>query len=211
MKPVVVDCKGHLKGRLASVVAKQLLKGQKIVLVRCEETNVAGTFIRNKIIHMRYLNKTMRSNPRRGHRHQSAPSLMVFKAIRGMLPHKTTRGANALKNLRVYDGVPTEYEKVKKMVIPAALRVQNLRAGSKYIRLGDLAVQIGWKYGDVVSKLEKKRLARGAAFHSRRTKVAVKQAAIVKQHLDRVNGVKVNQKRVAKQAAWKANHKATKA
>jgi large subunit ribosomal protein L13Ae len=45
---VVVDGRGHLLGRLASVVAKQLLSGQKVVIVRCEEVNVSGPFIRNK-------------------------------------------------------------------------------------------------------------------------------------------------------------------
>jgi hypothetical protein len=30
-KEVIVDCRGHLYGRLASIVAKELLSGQKIV------------------------------------------------------------------------------------------------------------------------------------------------------------------------------------
>ena len=40
---VVVDGKGHLFGRLASVVAKQLLSGQKVVVVRCEEMVISGS------------------------------------------------------------------------------------------------------------------------------------------------------------------------
>lgn len=40
---------GHLMGRLASIVAKQILNGQKIVLVRCEEVNVSGSFFRMKV------------------------------------------------------------------------------------------------------------------------------------------------------------------
>ncbi len=36
-KVVVVDARGHLIGRLASIVAKELLLGQRIVIVRCEE------------------------------------------------------------------------------------------------------------------------------------------------------------------------------
>ena len=47
-KEIVIDAKGHLLGRLASTVAKQLLNGQKITLVRCEEINIAGPFFRNK-------------------------------------------------------------------------------------------------------------------------------------------------------------------
>lgn len=47
-KKVVIDCRGHLLGRLASVIAKQLLEGQKIVAVRCEGINISGHFLRNK-------------------------------------------------------------------------------------------------------------------------------------------------------------------
>lgn len=45
---VVIDGKGHLLGRLASIVAKQLLSGQKIVIVRCEALNISGEFFRAK-------------------------------------------------------------------------------------------------------------------------------------------------------------------
>lgn len=45
---VVIDGKGHLLGRLASIVAKQLLDGQKIVVVRCEALNISGEFFRAK-------------------------------------------------------------------------------------------------------------------------------------------------------------------
>jgi hypothetical protein len=45
---VIIDGKGHLLGRLASIVAKQLLNGQKIVVVRCEALNISGEFFRAK-------------------------------------------------------------------------------------------------------------------------------------------------------------------
>ena len=44
----MIDGKGHLLGRLASTVAKQLLNGQKIVVVRCEALNISGEFFRAK-------------------------------------------------------------------------------------------------------------------------------------------------------------------
>ena len=47
--PIVIDGKGHLLGRLASIIAKQVLNGQKIVVVRCEEINISGSFFRNKV------------------------------------------------------------------------------------------------------------------------------------------------------------------
>ena len=39
----IVDGKGHLLGRLASIVAKQLLNGKKIVVVRTEAIFISGS------------------------------------------------------------------------------------------------------------------------------------------------------------------------
>ena len=47
--PIIIDGKGHLLGRLASIISKQILSGQKIVVVRCEEINISGSFFRNKV------------------------------------------------------------------------------------------------------------------------------------------------------------------
>ena len=43
-KAVVIDGRGHMMGRLASVVAKLILNGQKVVIVRCEEINISGGY-----------------------------------------------------------------------------------------------------------------------------------------------------------------------
>ena len=40
---IVIDGKGHLFGRLASVVAKELLAGKRIVVVRCEDIMISGS------------------------------------------------------------------------------------------------------------------------------------------------------------------------
>ena len=41
-KEVVVDASQHLIGRLASVIAKQLLNGQHVTVVRCERLEQTG-------------------------------------------------------------------------------------------------------------------------------------------------------------------------
>lgn len=48
-KEVVIDGRGHLLGRLASYVAKDLLSGQRIVVVRCEEILKSGSLFRSKM------------------------------------------------------------------------------------------------------------------------------------------------------------------
>ena len=40
---VVIDGRGHLMGRLAAVIAKELLNGQHITVVRTEEINISGS------------------------------------------------------------------------------------------------------------------------------------------------------------------------
>ena len=35
-KELVIDGRGHLEGRLASIIAKELLAGQRVTIVRCE-------------------------------------------------------------------------------------------------------------------------------------------------------------------------------
>ena len=49
--------------------------------------------------------------------------------VRGMTPHKTERGKDALKRLQTFEGVPPPYDKKKLMVIPSALKVSNFQDG----------------------------------------------------------------------------------
>lgn len=95
-KEIVVDGKGHLLGRLASLLAKELLNGQRVVVVRTEKINVSGSLYRNKVKFHEFLRKKMVHNPWRGAMHYRSPSRVFWRAVRGMLPHKTDRGAAAL-------------------------------------------------------------------------------------------------------------------
>ncbi|KAH9913211.1 ribosomal protein L13 domain-containing protein [Fomitopsis serialis] len=131
--PVVIDGKGHFLGRLASIISKQVLNGQKIVVVRCEEINTSGSFFRNK-----------------------------YPAIRGMVPHKTARGAAALERLKLFDGVSPPHDRKKRMVVLEALRVLRLKPGRKY------CVTVKGYKGTVVDRLEEKRKIKAQAFHERK-------------------------------------------
>ncbi|KAK8054713.1 60S ribosomal protein L16 [Apiospora phragmitis] len=179
---VVIDGKGHLLGRLASIVAKQLLSGQKIVVVRCEALNISGEFFRAKLKYAAYLRKMTRYNPTRGGPfHFRAPSRIFYKAVRGMIPHKTARGAAALQRLKVFEGVPPPYDLQKKMVVPQALRVLRLQPGRKYCLVGRLSHENGWKYQDVVERLEERRKAKSAAYYERK-KLAQRQLSEAKKN-----------------------------
>ena len=109
-KEIIVDARGHLLGRLASYVAKELLNGQKIVVVRCEHIMRSGSLFRNKLKYHEFLNKTHNSNPKIGFSHYRSPSRIFWRTVRGMLPHKSPRGAAALGRLKTFEGIPFPYD-----------------------------------------------------------------------------------------------------
>ena len=181
-KEVIVDGRGHLLGRLASVVAKQLLEGQSVTVVRCDEINISGHLANNRIKFMTYLRKRMNTNPRRGPYHFRAPSMMFYKAVRGMVPRKSPHGQAALAKLKVLDGVPHPYDTKKKMVVPQALRVLKLNPQSQFCVIGDLAATVGWKRQAIVKKLEAKRKERASVWYQNK----VNKTSAREQALDKV-------------------------
>merc|ERR1711878_124761 len=95
-KPVVIDGRGHLMGRLASIVAKNILNGNKVVIVRCEGINLSGNFYRNKLKVLKFLRLRCNVKPARGPFHFRVPP-PYDKKKRMVVP-------SALKVLRVKPG-----------------------------------------------------------------------------------------------------------
>merc|ERR1712062_514021 len=164
-KPIVIDARGHLLGRLAAIVAKTILQGQRVVIVRCEGMNISGNFYRNRLKYLEFLRKRMNTNPKRGPFHFRAPSKFFWRTVRGMLPHKLTRGKEALDRLKAFEGIPPPYDKEKRLVVPSALKILRLKQRRKYCSLGRLSHEVGWKYQNVVSTLEAKRKVKANAFY----------------------------------------------
>jgi ribosomal protein L13 len=50
---------------------------------------------------LQFLRKRTNTNPKRGPIHYRSPARMVWRVIRGMIPHKTKRGAAAMERLKV--------------------------------------------------------------------------------------------------------------
>lgn len=86
----------------------------------------------------------------------------------GMLPHKLHRGKEALERLKVCEGIPPPYDKMKRLVVPSALRVLRLKPRRKYCQLGRLSHEVGWKYQMVVATLEKRRKLKSSAYYKRK-------------------------------------------
>jgi len=79
-----------------------------------------------------------------------------------MIPHKTTRGAQALRRMKAYEDIPARYTSQKTMVVPLAMRMLSLQRGRKYCDVGRLSHEVGWKYQHVVKDYEARRLEREA-------------------------------------------------
>jgi large subunit ribosomal protein L13Ae len=169
-KLIVIDAKGHLAGRLASYVAKELLNGQRVTIVRCEKTLISGSNFRNRLKVMDFRNKRMSTNPRKGPFHQRAPSLILHRKIRGMVPHKMKIGKAAMGRLKCFDGVPLSLNGKKKMVIRDALRCVRLKPRAKFCVLGEVATVCGWKHAAIIDTLENKRIGRNREWHLNRMK-----------------------------------------
>ena len=109
--------------------------------------------------------------------HHRAPSRVFWRAVRGMIPHKTERGAAALEKLKVFEGIPAPYDKKKRMVVPGALTIKSLKPGREFCNLGKLASEVGWKHHELIQRLETARKASSEKFYKQK-RLAV--AAIAK-------------------------------
>jgi len=116
----VIDGNGLTLGRLASHVAEKLLAGETINLVNSEKVILSG---RKEVVIGRFrrrINLRYKGNPFRGPKFPKMPHMLVKKSISGMLPSKTPRGRNALKRLKCFIGVPSEFSKARLETIEEA-------------------------------------------------------------------------------------------
>lgn len=135
----VIDAEGLILGRMASIVAKRLLEGERIEIVNAEGAVVSGKRLQVIKERKEFLEVGGRD---RGPIHYRKPNAIVRRTIRGMLPYRKTRGRDAFRRLRVYIGVPSELEEAQRESISDA-DVERLRG--RYITVGEIAKNIGWK------------------------------------------------------------------
>jgi len=137
-KAIIIDAKGLILGRMASIVAKRLLQGESVVVLNAEKAAISGK--RQQIVQEA---KTFLEvgHPRKGPYHPRRPDRIVRRAIRGMLPRKKPKGLQAFKRLKVYLGAPKEFDGKE---IQTILDASAEKLKSPYITVGELAKEIGW-------------------------------------------------------------------
>ncbi|PVX25331.1 MAG: 50S ribosomal protein L13 [Candidatus Bathyarchaeum sp.] len=133
----IIDAKGLILGRMASNVAKRLLQGETVIILNAEQAAISG-----KKQHIVTDAKTFLEvgHPRKGPNHPRRPDRIVTRTIRGMLPRRKPKGIQAFKRLRVYLGVPVEFEGKNVQTI---IEASTDKLKSPYITVGELAKEIG--------------------------------------------------------------------
>lgn len=130
---MIIDADKAVLGRLASKVAKELLKGQEIVVINIEKSVISGK--RNNIVD-NFLEKIHRGDPNKGPFYPKYPDKIFRRTVRSMLPYKIQRGREALRRLKVHIGNPENLKGEKVSKTSDELKV-------KYISLHDLSKEIG--------------------------------------------------------------------
>lgn len=131
-----IDASGQIAGRLASSVAKQLLKGEKIFIVNAEKAVVSGDPVYTE---GHFKEKAERGDPYHGPFYPREPDQILRRMIRCMLPFHTARGREALKGLRVYKSLPAEL-KGKKFE-----KREGKKLETKHMEIGEISLKLGAK------------------------------------------------------------------
>lgn len=139
---VVIDATDCIAGRMCSHVSKLLLKGNRVLVVNSERAMLSGDRYKTIDLYKEYLEINSVTNPIHGPFHPRRPDTILTKMVRGMIPKTKTSGIEAFKRLRVYIGTPDQLRNMKTESFEDA---KITRSPSRYISVGEVARQIGWK------------------------------------------------------------------
>jgi large subunit ribosomal protein L13 len=137
----IVNADGLILGRMASKVAKSLLNGNKVIILNAEKAIISGKK-KSKVAEAKEFLEV--GSPKRGPFHYRRPDRILRKTVKGMLPHRQPKGKSAYKRLRVFLGIPKEFEETQMITLKEA-KASKLRG--PYLTLGELAKEIGWNEG----------------------------------------------------------------
>ena len=136
-----VNADGLILGRLASMVAKKLLNGEKVIIVNAEKAVISGKK-KSKVAEAKEFLEV--GAPQQGPFHYRRPDRIMRKTVRGMLPFKQPKGKTALKKLKVFISVP---EDLKHQQLVSIKEAQAAKLKGPHFTLAELAKEVGWNQG----------------------------------------------------------------
>lgn len=140
IKMKIIDAKDMIAGRLATRVAKMVLSGEDVAVVNSEKAIITGK--KDDVI-AKYKRIYSMGVPRKGPYLHRSPEMLLKRIIRGMLPYKRPRGAEAFKRVKCYIGVPENFKDSDRAVFEEAniSKVPSL----EYIDIKTLSKTLGAK------------------------------------------------------------------
>jgi large subunit ribosomal protein L13 len=128
---MIIDARDCVLGRLGSITAKYLLKGNSVSIINSEEVLVSGNKadILDKIITWRKKGGSSQKGPKVS----KMPHRLLKRMIRGMLPWNRTGGKEAYKRLLCYVGQGDfKEEEIKNAIKP------DFKKPVKYMKMGEI-------------------------------------------------------------------------
>jgi large subunit ribosomal protein L13 len=107
---IIIDADGATLGRLCTIAAKKLLKGEEIAIINSEKAIISG---KKDSIKNNYKKKRDIGTYRKGPFFPRMPDQIVKRTIRGMIPYQTPHGRAAFKRLKCYIGLSDEFKDKK--------------------------------------------------------------------------------------------------
>lgn len=130
---LVVDARDCIMGRVASQVADAALSGERVAVVNAESAVITGSEEDVMSVYRKRAEVGAESGPY----YPKRPDGILKRAIRGMVPYKTTRGREAFENVRVYVGNP--YDDAEVLDDTSLDRLSNI----KFVHLGEVSENLG--------------------------------------------------------------------
>jgi len=136
-----IDATGLVAGRLSSIVASEIIRGKRIVVLNAEKAVISGNRDTIKDAWKQRLELGSKVNPMYGPFHPRRPDNIVWRMVRGMVPKEKAKGTEGLKRLRVYMGVPEKYSGVTMSKFDKAMATRPLPV---YTTIAEVSKAIGW-------------------------------------------------------------------
>lgn len=139
MAELNLDATDAIIGRLMSYAAKQALLGHKVNMLNVEKALMSGSIEYNFERYHHLIKET--GQYQKGPYIPRIADRFVKRLIRGMVPHKRQRGAEAYKRIMCYRGIPVEF-KNKKLTTYEQSDKKRLHA-VKFITIQQLCTKLG--------------------------------------------------------------------
>ena len=126
MSKLVYDGTDCVFGRLASVVAKELLKGNSVDVINCEAIIVSGD---KKVFAKKVLTKREMGSggSMKGPKYPRVADKLVKRMIRGMLPRDRMKGQDAFRRLKCFIGNPDEAKDAIKLTHKKPMKFSTIK------------------------------------------------------------------------------------